>query len=219
MKFPWSTYLLRGGSPGKSVVVYIYNKSRSGRVTSDFLGDYRGYVQTDGYSGYGFLDNRKDEGIIHVGCWAHVRRKFLDVLKASGVKNLKSVKGKLKDLGKAGEALQTIRELYAIEKNVGEMELTAELVYEERQKRSKPILEKFELWLKEAAIITPPKSRLGKALNYTLGQWPRLIKYLDNGIIKMDNNQAENAIRPFVVGRKNWLFFEQPGGAEAGAIL
>lgn len=140
-------------------------------------------------------------------------------IKASGIKNIKSVKGKLKDLGKAGEALQTIRELYAIEKNAREMELTPESLYEERQKKAKPILDKYDLWLKEVAIITPPKSRLGKALNYTLGQWPHLIKYLDDGIIKMDNNQAENSIRPFVVGRKNWLFFEQPGGAEAGAIL
>ena len=210
-------WVFSGGPPGKEAVAYIYNQSKSSKVASDFLGDYHGYVQTDGYGGYDFLDNRKE--IIHVGCWAHVRRKFLDVLKASGIKNIKSIKGKLKDLGKAGEALQTIRQLYAIEKNVGEMELTAELVYEERQKRSKPILEKFEIWLKEVAIITPPKSRLGKALNYTLGQWPRLIKYLDDGIIKMDNNRVENAVRPFVVGRKNWLFFEQPGGAEAGAIL
>jgi transposase len=73
--------------------------------------------------------------------------------------------------------------------------------------------------LQELAPTVPPKSLLGKALNYTLGQWPRLIKYLDNGILRMDNNLVENDIRPFVVGRKNWLFFDQPGGAEAGATL
>jgi transposase len=73
--------------------------------------------------------------------------------------------------------------------------------------------------LEELAPTVPAKSLLGQALNYTLGQWPRLIKYLDNGLLRMDNNLVENDIRPFVVGRKNWLFFDQPGGAEAGAIL
>jgi transposase len=207
-------WVLRGGPPGKVVVIYIYAESRSGSVASDFLGDYRGYVQTDGYSGYDFLDRR--EGIIHAGCWAHSRRKFFKVVKASGGK------GKVKNLqnfGKAGEALQTIRDLYGIEKKAREMELPAELIYEERQKQSKPIIEKFELWLKEVTPKTPSNSLLGKALSYTLSQWPRLIRYLDDGIIRMDNNLVENDIRPFVVGRKNWLFFDQPGGAEAGAVL
>jgi transposase len=210
-------WVMRGGGPGKMGVLFHYAESKSSSVASDILGSYRGYVQTDGYSGYGFLDHR--DGVTHVGCWAHVRRKFLEVLKASGVKNVKYVKNKLKDLGKAGEALQTIRELYAIEKEAREKGLTPELVYEERQSKAKPILDKFEAWLKETAPNTPPKSLLGRALAYTLGQWHRLIRYLDDGIIRMDNNLAENAIRPFVVGRKNWLFFDQPGGAEAGAIL
>ncbi|UCH95743.1 MAG: transposase [Candidatus Aminicenantes bacterium] len=79
--------------------------------------------------------------------------------------------------------------------------------------------EKIQLWLQDLAPTVPPKGLLGNAVNYTLGQWPRLIKYLDNGILRMDNNLVENDIRPFVVGRKNWLFFDQPGGADAGAIL
>ncbi len=210
-------WVMRGGPPGKEGVVYHYAENRSGSVASDFLGAYRGYVQTDGYSGYGFLDHR--DGIIHVGCWAHVRRKFMDVLRASGVKNIKLVKNKLKGLGKAGEALQTIRDLYVIEKEAREKKLSPEQVYEERRKNAKPILDDFEVWLKEIAPGTPPKSLLGKALTYTLGQWHRLIRYLDDGIIQMDNNLAENAIRPFVVGRKNWLFFDQPEGADAGAAL
>jgi transposase len=209
-------WLFRGGPgpPGKVAVVYIYDESRSGSVASGFLGDFQGYVQTDGYSGYDFLDNRK--GIIHVGCWAHARRKFFAVIKAAGGK------GKVKNLegfGKAGEAVQTIRDLYAIEKKARAMGLPPESIYEERQQKSKPIVDQFKSWLDELAPTVVPKSLLGTAANYTLGQWPRLIKYLDNGIIKMDNNLAENAIRPFVVGRKNWLFFEQPGGAAAGAIL
>ncbi len=108
-------WLIRGGPPGKEGVVYNYAEGRSGKVASDILGNYRGYVQTDGYSGYGFLDSRA--GIIHVGCWAHARRKFFDVVKATGVKGkVKSFKG----LGKAGEALQFIRDLYGIEKDARE---------------------------------------------------------------------------------------------------
>lgn len=204
-------WLFRGGPPGKESVIYYYSERRSGVVALDFLGDYQGYVQTDGYSGYDFLDHR--QGIIHIGCWAHVRRKFLDVVKAADAKSHE------KGLGKAGEALKIIGELYRIEKNARHMKLTPEALYEERQKSSKPLLEKFESWLKELAPTAPPKSLLGKALNYTENQWPRLINYLVDGNISMDNNLAENAIRPFVVGRKNWLFFEQQGGAQAGAIL
>jgi transposase len=99
------------------------------------------------------------------------------------------------------------------------MGLPPEMVYEERQQKSKPIVDKFKLWLEELAPTVPPKSLLGNAVNYTLGQWPRLIKYLDNGLLRMDNNLVENDIRPFVVGRKNWLFFGQPEGADAGAVL
>jgi transposase len=207
-------WVFRGGPPGSVAVVYIYDESRNGSVASGFLGDYRGYVQTDGYSGYDFLDNCK--GIIHAGCWAHSRRKFFTVVKVLGGKGKVT---NLEGFGKAGEALQTIRNLYAIEKKARVMELPPEFIYEERQQKSKPILDKFRLWLEELAPTVPPKSLLGKAVNYTLGQWPRLIKYLDNGILRIDNNLVENDIRPFVVGRKNWLFFDQPGGADAGAIL
>lgn len=210
-------WVMRGGPPGKAGVVYHYSESRSGSVALELLESYQGYVQTDGYSAYEFLDHR--DGIIHIACWAHVRRKFLEVLKALGIKNIKSVKNKLKSLGKTGEALHFITKLYAIEHEARAKELTPEQVYQERQVKAKPILDEFESWLKEIAPLTPPKSKLGIALNYTLGQWHRLIRYIDDGIISMDNNLAENAIRPFVVGRKNWLFFEQPGGAGAGATL
>jgi transposase len=210
-------WVIRGGPPGKEGLLYHYAENRSRSVASNLLGSYQGFVQTDGYSVYDYLDHQ--DGIVHMGCWAHVRRKFLDVLKASGIKNIKSVNNKLKGLGKAGEALQTIRDLYAIEKESRENKLTPEQVHEKRRMEAKPILEKFEIWLKEIAPTTPPKSKLGKALAYTLGQWHRLIRYLDDGMVGMDNNLAENAIRPFVVGRKNWLFFEQPDGAGAGAIL
>lgn len=202
-------WLFRGGPPGKEVVLYRYAPGRSGEVAADFLGDYRGFVQTDGYSGYNFLDRNPD--IVHVGCWAHVRRKFFEV-----------VRGKVKSkgaMGKAGEALQTIRALYAIERDARNRQLSREDVYRERQEKAKPILDKFELWVKELSLKVPPKSLLGKAFLYTLSQWPRLVRYLEDGIINIDNNWIENSIRPFAVGRKNWLFSDRPVGAAASATI
>ncbi len=97
--------------------------------------------------------------------------------------------------------------------------MTADQIHAMRQEQAKPILDAFQQWLQKRAWQTPPKGLLGKAINYTLKQWDRLIGYLEDGIITPDNNAAENAIRPFVVGRKNWLFSGTPQGAEASALL
>ena len=112
-----------------------------------------------------------------------------------------------------------IRKLYRIEKEAREKGMSAEEVYQVRQQESKPILNKFEQWLKRTALQTPPKGLLGKAVAYALNQWHRLIIYVEDGRLSIDNNMAENAIRPFVVGRKNWLFAGTPEGAEASALL
>ena len=98
-------------------------------------------------------------------------------------------------------------------------ELSYEAIYEERQKNAKPILEEFHSWLIAISAKTPPQGLLGKAISYTLNQWDRLIKYLEDGRLKPDNNLVENAIRPFVVGRKNWLFSGRPEGASASSVL
>lgn len=199
-------WVFRGGQPDKPVFYFHYHPSRSGGVAEEFLSGYRGYVQTDGYSGYNFLDGRP--GVTHVGCWAHVRRKFMETIKAAGGRH---------GNGKADEALVVIRRLYQIEKEA--RELPAEEIFLLRQEKSKPMLDEFEKWLMENARITPPKSLLGKAFAYTVSQWPRLMQYLQDGRIRMDNNLAENAIRPFVVGRKNWLFSGTPEGARASAFF
>lgn len=208
-------WLFRGGPPGQESVLFHYAPSRGGSVAHEFLGDYQGYVQTDGYSGYNFLD--KTPGVEHAGCWAHVRRKFNDVLRATGDK-----KGKNRSnptVNRAGKVMQTIQELYAIERNCHNRELSPELVVRERQEKAKPILEELLSRLRELSLRVPPTSKLGNAITYTLSQWPRLVKYLDNGHVRMDNNLAENAIRPFVVGRKNWLFSDRPEGAAATATM
>jgi transposase len=203
-------WVFRGGTPDKPLFVYIYAETRSGDVAANFLGAYQGYVQTDGYSGYDFLDRR--EGIIHLACWAHVRRKFKEVVQAGGQFGCNGD-------GLAREALDKIRQLYRIEREAVVNGLDADELYNERQKRSKPLLDKFKLWLNENAPKAPPKSLLGKAFSYTLSQWHRLIRYVLDGRLQPDNNLVENAVRPFVVGRKNWLFNDQPDGASASATF
>ena len=201
-------WIFRRGDPDKPVLIYQYHPTRGGDVAKAFLRDFEGCVQTDAYSGYNFLDY--DEKIRHIGCWAHARRKFMDVIKAQG-KNHK--------IGSADKALSYIRKLYQIEKEAREKGLSPDEIYQIRQKESKPILEDFKQWLLSTSLRTPPKGLLGKAVAYTLNQWDRLVRYIEDGRLHIDNNMAENAVRPFVVGRKNWLFSGTPEGAEASALL
>jgi len=206
-------WVFRGGSFDMPGVYYHYSPGRSGQIVKTFLGDFTGHIQTDGYQGYNFLDFR--EGIMHSGCWAHVRRKFNDVVKAAGKKNKPKIRGK----GKASHAMGVIRDLYLIEREAKNKGFDEEQTYHIRQEKSLPVINEFALWLKETAPKVPPQCLLGKAIYYTLGQWPRLIKYLDHGVVRMDNNLVENAIRPFAVGRKNWLFSVTPQGAETSALF
>jgi len=192
-------------------VVYHYAPGRGGEVISDILADYRGYVQTDGYKGYDVLS--RSEGIILVGCWAHVRRRFVDVTKIKGLKSKSSKKTN------ALTALEYIDKIYRFEKEhrktIGsEAEFCAR-----RASELTPELKKFHTFLRDLSMRTPPKGLLGKAVFYALNQWPRLCAYLERGYIRPDNNRAENAIRPFVVGRKNWLFSGNGKGAQASATL
>jgi transposase len=204
-------WIFRGGDPSRPVLEFQYHQSRCADVAATYLRGYKGYVQTDGYVGYDFLDHSPH--VVHVGCWAHVRRKFVEVIKAAG---------KIKSQNKTGlaeEAVTRISRIYAIERSMREDKLDAEKVYQERQEKVRPLLDDFYAWLKQKAPQTPPKSLLGKAISYALHQWKRLVRYLDDGRLRPDNNLAENAIRPFVVGRKNWLFSGNPEGAKASATL
>ena len=201
-------WLFRRGDPERPALVYQYHSSRSGDVARDFLGDFQGYVQTDGYGGYNFLDHRP--GVRHAGCLAHVRRKFMDVIKAQG-KNHKS--------GSADQALAYIQQLYGLEKEARTRGLKPDAIKAMRQQQARPLLDNFRQWLLKRASQAPPKGLLGKAISYALNQWDHLLVYLEDGIVTPDNNRAENAIRPFVLGRKNWLFSGTPKGAEASALL
>jgi len=204
-------WVFKGGTPDKPIILFQYHPTRSGDVASQFLNGYQGIIQTDGYAGYNFLDTIR--GIIHVACWVHSRRKYTDVLKAAGIK-----KGTPSN-GNAGTALKYISKLYKIEKQAKEKELSAEEIYRERQEKAVLLLNEFKKWLDVKVEQVPPKSLLGKAINYTLNQWHRLIRYTEDGRVGPDNNVVENAIRPFAIGRKNWLFNCTPEGASASACI
>jgi transposase len=206
-------WLYRGGLPEKPVLVYQYASIRSGQVAQDFIGDFEGYLQADAFSGYDRFE--KNSKIRLMGCWAHARRKFFDVVKAK--KKIRSKSKNPKSL--ADEALSFIKELYKIEKQAREKEMDRSEIYQLRQEQAVDVLDNFEQWLDEKSPIVPPKSLLGKAIAYARNNWSRLTVYVEDGLLKPDNNAAENAIRPFVVGRKNWLFAGHPRGADANATF
>jgi transposase len=145
---------------------------------------------------------------VHVGCFAHARRKFDEALKAQGKPPVS---------GLAETALGYIRALYRIEKPL--REASPEARYQGRQAQALPLLDGLREWLDQALPQAPPKSLTGEALGYLHSQWQRLIRYLDDGRLEIDNNLIENTIRPFVIGRNNWLFSDTVGGATASARL
>jgi transposase len=194
----------RGGG-AKACIVYEYQETRGGYHAEDFLSGFRGYLQSDAYSGYNFAD--KDDGIVRIGCMAHARRKFADIIKIA------------KTNGLAHEAIKFFKSLYKIEKEVREANLSASGRFAIRNEKSKPILTAFKIWLDTHLTKTPVQSKIGEAIRYTLSNWEFLKNYLNDGRIEIDNNLLENAIRPFAVGRKNWLFHGSPAGAKAGAIF
>ena len=149
-------------------------------------------------------------GCVMPAAWAHVRRKFMEVVKAQG---------KNRTIGSADQALATIQQIYGLEKEARVKRWSPEAISTMRAEKARPILEAFHQWLLKRSSQTPPKGLLGKAISYALNQWERLLVYLEDPIVTPDNNMAENGIRPFVLGRKNWLFSGTPKGAEASAML
>jgi len=209
-------WVYRGGPPAGAIVWFQYAETRSGEVPREFLfpgGQWPAdtdhpptglYILTDGYSAYNAL--AREAGICgHAACWAHARRKFVEA--AAGRKNTAA----------AHQMVAFIRKLYAVERELRESSPDARKAG--RELRSRPILDKIKTWLDEKVTTTLPKGLLGKAIAYTRGLWPQLTTFLEDGHIPIDNNAAENAIRPFVVGRKGWLFSGSPRGAHASATL
>uniref|UniRef100_UPI00404875CE IS66 family transposase n=1 Tax=Rheinheimera sp. TaxID=1869214 RepID=UPI00404875CE len=188
-------------STGPKLVLFDYQDGRGGKHPKAYLDGYKGYLHVDGYAGY-----EQTEATL-VGCWAHARRKFVEAQKAQG-------KGKT---GKADWAINHIQKLYALESKLKTQ--SAEVKYRERQKVAKPLLQQLWDWLEKSKDAIPKESLLSKAITYSLNQWPKLIRYLDDGKLNIDNNRAERAIKPFVIGRKAWLFANTTSGAKASAAL
>jgi hypothetical protein len=169
------------------------------------LQGYQGYLMTDGYDGYNQLV--RGGGIEHMVCCAHVRRRFIEASR---------VQPKEKK-GLADEALVMIGKLYRIERDYKDK--TDEERLHARQTLSKPVLAELRAWLTRVQHRVTPHSVLGKALSYMNDYWDKLIRYPERGDLPIDNNRCENAIRPFVVGRKAWLFSDTPAGANTSAII
>jgi transposase len=207
-------WALRGGEPEHPLIYYEYDPSRSGEVPKRLLRGFEGFLQTDGYEGYTAIG--KEPGVVHVGCWAHARRKFDEALRGQKSKSKKGSKKTAKE-SKARQAMRQIQELYRIEKSV--KDASAAERHRVRQERSVPIVEKLREWLNASIDSVPPQSLTGKAMAYLDRQWPKLIRVFEDGRIPLDTNRVENVIRPFVVGRKNWLFADTTAGARASANL
>ena len=199
-------WLQRGGPPDQPVVLYDYDPGRGAEVPKRLLDDFKGYLQTDGYDGYNAIVAANN--LTHVGCMAHARRRFSDAVKAQGKK---------KQRGKAHRGLALIQKLYRVEKQARKFKPDER--HDHRQQHACPVLDELRTWLDTALPQVPPTSATGKALYYLHNEWDRLVRYLDDGRLAIDNNGAENAIRPFVVGRKNWLFSASVKGVKASANL
>ena len=195
-----------GGPPDKRCVIYEYHPTRAGAVARNFFQQYRGYLHCDGYGGYEALFSTGK--VIHVACWAHARRKFAEIIKAS--KN---------PPGFAVTVINLLKKIYHLEKQCKEQALLPAEIYARRQIEAKPILLDLKQRLEENYPRTPPGSAIAKAIQYSLNQWDGLMNYLLDGRLDIDNNASERGIKTFATGRRNWLFADQPEGAHASAVI
>lgn len=188
------------------IVVFDYCASRSGKHAAAFLGDWRGALMVDDYGGYKALfANRGNGAVTELGCWAHARRKFIDLHKASASPV-------------AAEAIERIAALYAIEAQARDMDPAARHAW--RQQHARPRVHALHEWLQRTRDDVLGASGARAAIDYALKRWSALVRYLDDGRYPIDNNPIENAIRPIALGRKNWLFAgSETAGRRAAAIM
>lgn len=181
-----------------NIILFDYSPSRSATVAKKLTQGYQGALMCDGYGGYDQLPQNK------LGCWTHARRYFIKVLDQSEHQGARKI-------------VQLIAELYQVEKQTKDD--PPDIRQRIRQHKSTAILEKIKTLKDKSLLSCTPTSTFGKALGYLHNQWPKLIGYIEDGRYPIDNNPAENAIRPFVIGRKNWLFANSQNGAKASANL
>ncbi len=188
---------------GPPIVLYHYAPGRGQNVVQALLGAYRGTLVTDGYAAYGVLS-----GARHAGCWAHARRRFDEALKAQSGKG---------SSGRAQVGFTYIQKLFALERKFRTLE--PEQRHERRQVQSKPVVDELRQWLAGSLPEVAPKTLIGKALSYLDNQWDKLVVFLEDGEVALSNNLVENKIRPFVIGRKNFLFSNSVAGAKSSARI
>ena len=201
-------WLARGGTQEHPAVLYRFGSGRGSEHARNIVQDWEGFLQADAYQAYDTL--AKGTKIVLVGCWAHARRKFFEAHKTA-------------PSPLTSDALGRIKKLYELEdqcRNQAREECyTDEQFLEARRVVLQPYLKSLRTWLDERVAQTLPSGATGKALAYTVGQWDKLVRFLDHAWLTPDNNKAENAIRPFVVGRKNWLFHGNDAGAVASCRI
>jgi len=201
-------WMYRSGAGEIPLVVYDYQTTRASKHPVRFLKDFRGYLHVDGYPGYHALE----PGVTLVGCWAHARRKFDEALKA-----LPAEAREAEVPAKTG--LSYCNRLFSLEREMREQELDSQERYAYRQSHSRPVLEAFSAWLQAQQREALPKSAYGQALTYCRNQWSKLTVFLEDGRLELDNNLGERAIKPFVIGRKNWMFCNTARGADASTLI
>ena len=204
---------LTGKDDGSPIILYEYQETRSGEHPRKFLSGFKGYLHADGYSGYYGLEKPTEPDRLPdvklCGCWSHFRRKADEALKGQPP-------GK-RHVGRAKEVLDMVNLLFSIDRELSKC--TPEQRLEARQEKSRPVVENIRRWLDGIKDDILPQSLLGTVVTYGLNQWDKLTRFLEDGRIELSNNRAERAIKPFVIGRKNFLFCNTPGGAKASAVI
>lgn len=196
------------GPPGQRLILFDYDAGRGAGVAERLLEGATGYLQSDGYAVYDGVAARLN--LSHVGCMAHARRRFFEAIQALP-------KPERKNNTAAHEIVRRIDALYAIEREI--KALSPEARAAERQTQATPRLNALHDFTRSLEQQTLPSGKLGEALAYLHKQWPKLIRYVEDGRLAIDTNLAENAIRPFALGRRNWLFADTVKGAKASASL
>lgn len=194
---------VRHSFEGAPIILFDYYKNRSGDVPLELLRDFKGHLQIDGYDGYNKAI--KEYNLTRLGCMDHARRKFFDAAKVSFNKKI------------AKHCLVLIDKLYEVEREIEGKSIDA--ITEIRQKKSKVLFELLEKYINEQRPKIPPQSVLGKGMSYFINEKEFLARYLENGRFKISNVFVENKIRPFSIGRKNWLFSSSVDGANASAMF
>jgi hypothetical protein len=196
------------GPKHQRIILFDYHQSRGGEVADALIEGCSGYLQSDGYQVYEGASERA--GLVHVGCFAHARRRFFEALKA--LPNAQRT-----GAAAAHEAVRRIDALYLIERQIKDLE--DEERTRIRTEEAVPQLKSLHDWASKMQHETMPSGKLGEALGYLITQWPKLVRYVEDPRLAIDTNLAENAIRPFALGRRNWLFADTVKGAKASATL